>query len=223
MAGLRGASAPEAPLSRGLSQSSAATPVASARNQSELVPQNPAPEDDGSHSGELRHKLLGQVFPSTRPRRCWVHKTGKILSKMLGHKQASAESQVRDIWMVEIREDARKAFDFFVGSYSVKNPKAVNRELLVFHDFPAEHWRQARTTNPIESMLEGREPPASSHEGLREQERLPRNGLQALRSHGQELPVLNSGLCHHFELARFAACDSGPQVIGERFDVWWPK
>ncbi len=95
--------------------------------------------------------------------------------------------------MAETREDARKAFDLFVSSYSVKNPKAVKflekdrDELLGFYDFPAEHWRLVRTTNPIESIFEGRAPSASSHVGLREQECLPRKGLQALRSRGQEL------------------------------------
>lgn len=104
-------------------------------------------------------KALDQVFPTTRHQRCWVHKTGNVLSKMPKHKQASAKSELQDIWMAETREDARAAFDFFMSSYSVKYPKAVKclendrDELLAFYDFPAEHWRHIRTTNPIESMF----------------------------------------------------------------------
>ena len=47
----------------------------------------------------------------------------------------------------------------FAAKYDVKYPKAVacltkDRDaLLAFYDFPAEHWRHIRTTNPIESVF----------------------------------------------------------------------
>ncbi len=47
----------------------------------------------------------------------------------------------------------------FTKQYSAKFPKAVKKivddedELLVFYDFPAEHWIHQRTTNPIESTF----------------------------------------------------------------------
>ena len=50
-------------------------------------------------------------------------------------------------------------FDFFVASYGVKYDKAVGKltkdrdVLLAFYDFPAEHWKHIRTTNPIESTF----------------------------------------------------------------------
>ena len=59
--------------------------------------------------------------------------------------------------MAETKADAEAAFDFFVQAYGVKYDKAVERlikdrdRLLAFYDFPAEHWRHIRTTNPIES------------------------------------------------------------------------
>ena len=52
-----------------------------------------------------------------------------------------------------------RAFDFFVEAYRAKYPKAAEclakdrDELLVFYDFPAEHWVHLRTTNPIESTF----------------------------------------------------------------------
>ena len=61
--------------------------------------------------------------------------------------------------MAETRKDAELAFDSFVNIYEAKYPKAVNclvkdREVLLnFYDFPAEHWRHIRTTNPIESTF----------------------------------------------------------------------
>ena len=51
------------------------------------------------------------------------------------------------------------AFDAFIESYAVKYEKAAeclekDRDaLLAFYDFPAEHWKHLRTTNPIESTF----------------------------------------------------------------------
>ena len=45
----------------------------------------------------------------------------------------------------------------FSAEFEARYPKAVEclqkdqQELLTFFDFPAEHWRHLRTTNPIES------------------------------------------------------------------------
>lgn len=61
--------------------------------------------------------------------------------------------------MAETRVDAEAAFDLFIEKYGVKYDKAVacltkDRDaLLAFYDFPAEHWKHLRTTNPIESAF----------------------------------------------------------------------
>ncbi len=61
--------------------------------------------------------------------------------------------------MAETKQDAEKAFDFFLEAYGPKYDKAVaclakDRDvLLAFYDFPAEHWKHIRTTNPIESTF----------------------------------------------------------------------
>jgi len=66
---------------------------------------------------------------------------------------------LHDIWMAASRADAEQAFDLFLHCFSSKYPKATeclekDREvLLTFYDFPAEHWRHIRTTNPIESTF----------------------------------------------------------------------
>ena len=71
--------------------------------------------------------------------------------------QAKAKGHLHDIWQAETRADAEAAFDFFVATYGVKYDKAVGKltkdrdVLLAFYDFPAEHWKHIRTTNPIES------------------------------------------------------------------------
>ena len=61
--------------------------------------------------------------------------------------------------MVETRSAANTAFDLFLEKYGAKYPKATDclakdqDELLAFYDFPAEHWKHLRTTNPIESTF----------------------------------------------------------------------
>jgi putative transposase len=104
-------------------------------------------------------KALAEVFPSTKEQRCWVHKTANVLDKLPKGKQPKAKSMIHEIWMADTREAAGKAFDAFLETYQAKYPQATeclakDRDvLLAFYDFPAEHWRHLRTTNPIESTF----------------------------------------------------------------------
>jgi putative transposase len=102
---------------------------------------------------------LRKVYSSTREQRCWVHKTANILNKLPKSVQPKAKSMLHDIWMAETKADAEKAFDLFLETFVGKYPAATaclqrDRDvLLTFYDFPAEHWRHIRTTNPIESTF----------------------------------------------------------------------
>ena len=102
---------------------------------------------------------LEEVFGATRHQRCWVHKTANVLNKLPKSLQSKAKSDLQDIWMAETRVDAEAAFDLFIEKYGVKYDKATaclvkDRDaLLTFYDFPAEHWKHLRTSNPIESSF----------------------------------------------------------------------
>lgn len=102
---------------------------------------------------------LARVYPKTRHQRCWVHKTANVLNKMPKKLQPKAKADLHDIWMAETKEDASQAFDRMLARFEDKYPKAMEclakdrDELLVFYDFPAEHWVHIRTTNPIESAF----------------------------------------------------------------------
>jgi putative transposase len=104
-------------------------------------------------------KALDQVYPTTRGQRCWVHKTANVLDKLPKRLQPGAKDALHQIWMAETRKDADAAFDLFLATYQAKYPKACEclskdrTELLAFYDFPAEHWKHLRTTNPIESTF----------------------------------------------------------------------
>ena len=104
-------------------------------------------------------QAVEEVWPKTRGQRCWVHKTANVLNKLPKSQQPKAKRALQEIWMAETKKDALVAFDAFVEAWGVKYEKAVDcltrdREaLLAFYDFPAEHWKHLRTTNPIESSF----------------------------------------------------------------------
>ena len=77
---------------------------------------------------------------------------------------AQAAALAREGAAVEIieaptRKDARAALEIFREEYGSKYPKALAKldrewtQLTAFYDYPAEHWRHLRTTNPIESAF----------------------------------------------------------------------
>ena len=102
---------------------------------------------------------LRKVYPATREQRCWFHKTANVLNKLPKTIQPKAKAMLHDIWMAETKQAAERAFDLFLETFRAKYPGAAtclekDRDvLLTFYDFPAEHWRHIRTTNPIESMF----------------------------------------------------------------------
>ena len=102
---------------------------------------------------------MRKEWPSTREQRCWVHKTANVLNNLPKTMQSKAKAKLHEIWMAPTRAEAIKAFDNFLEDYSAKYPKATDclkkdRDvLLTYYDFPAEHWKPVRTTNPIESTF----------------------------------------------------------------------
>ena len=104
-------------------------------------------------------KALTKVYHTTRWQRCWVHKTANVLNQLPKSLQAKAKEKLHQIWMAPDKTEAQNHFDDFINIYEAKYPKATqclkkDRDvLLTFYDFPAEHWRHIRTTNPIESTF----------------------------------------------------------------------
>lgn len=104
-------------------------------------------------------KALRKTYPKTRHQRCWVHKTANVLNKLPKKIQPKVKQALHEIWMAPTREDAYKAFDVALSTYSGKYPKAMEclnkdkEEMLAFYDFPAAHWQHIRTSNPVESTF----------------------------------------------------------------------
>ncbi len=102
---------------------------------------------------------LEEVYGDTRQQRCWMHKTMNVLNGLPTSAQPKAKQALHEIWQADTKEEAERAFDLFIRTYEPKYPKVTlclqkdREELLVFYDFPAQHWQSIRTTNPIESTF----------------------------------------------------------------------
>ena len=102
---------------------------------------------------------MRKVWPTVRAQRCWVHKTANVLNYVPKSVQTKAKADLHAIYEATSLADAEAAFDRFLAKYQAKYDKAVgclakDREtLLAFYAFPAEHWKQVRSTNPVESTF----------------------------------------------------------------------
>ena len=100
--------------------------------------------------------------------------TANILNKLPKSLHTKAKRALQEIWMAETKKDAVAALEAFVETYQVKYRRAADcltkdrDALLAFYDFPAEHWKHLRTTNPIESTFA-----TVRHRTIRSRRRLP--------------------------------------------------
>jgi hypothetical protein len=100
-----------------------------------------------------------QVWPETREQRCWFHKLGNVLDKLPKRLQAGAKEQLHEIIFASTCAEAEAAIGRFVAEHGTLHAAAAKcltddkEELLAFYDFPEEHWKHLRTTNPIESSF----------------------------------------------------------------------
>jgi transposase-like protein len=97
------------------------------------------------------------AFPKTRHQRDWVHKTANVLDALPKSAHRRAKKAIKEITQAENKAQAKKAIKEFAKEFGTKWPKAAKKivgdeqALLCYYDYPAEHWRHLRTTNPIES------------------------------------------------------------------------
>ena len=104
-------------------------------------------------------KAIAKTYPDSMWQRCWVHKTANILNKLPKSIQSKAKQKIHEIWHTDGKREAERLMNDFIQAYEAKYPKAAkclekDRDaLLTFYDFPAEHWRHIRTSNPIESTF----------------------------------------------------------------------
>lgn len=101
---------------------------------------------------------LPEVWHQTREQLCWLHKTRNILDNLPKREHPEAAMRIRAIYLAEEKEVAMRLAERLISDWRQAGylkaaeclEKALER-LLAFHQFPTEHARHLRTTNPIES------------------------------------------------------------------------
>lgn len=99
------------------------------------------------------------VWPETAEQRCWVHRIANVLDKLPRSLQPRAKQALHEIMYADTRATAEREIARFTQAYGAKYPKAVasltvdQDRLLAYFDYPADHWKHLRTTNPIESTF----------------------------------------------------------------------
>ena len=100
---------------------------------------------------------LAEVFPEVAEQRCWNHKLINVVDRLPRRLQAEALALLKKIPYADAREEAETLRDRFVERFAVDHPAAVETlqrdwdRMVTFYDFPREHWKHLRTTNPVES------------------------------------------------------------------------
>jgi transposase-like protein len=100
---------------------------------------------------------VAEVFPEAAEQRCWNHKLLNVLDRLPRRLHAEAREVLRPIPYAETREQAERLRDRFFERWGADHPAAAEtllrdwERMVTFYDFPREHWKHLRTTNPVES------------------------------------------------------------------------
>jgi transposase-like protein len=103
---------------------------------------------------------LPEVWNQTKKQLCWLHKTRNVLDKLPKSERKEATERLRAIYLAEEKDLAEKLAsrllrDWKEAGYERAADCLRNalEKLLTFYEFPAEHAKHLRTTNPIESVF----------------------------------------------------------------------
>ncbi len=100
------------------------------------------------------------VYPQARHQVCWCHKMLNVLDKLPQRLQPEAKALLRDIYTAPTRDEALGRLRRFAQRLERDYPRAIaaltthQDELLAYYDFPRDHWKSLRTSNPIESIFD---------------------------------------------------------------------
>jgi len=101
---------------------------------------------------------LGQVFPEAGEQRCWNHKIVNVLDKLPKKVQWEAKGQLQKIAYAPTLAQTEKGREQFIqwcekGGYqgAAATLERDWERMVSYYQFPKEHWKHLRTTNPVES------------------------------------------------------------------------
>jgi putative transposase len=105
---------------------------------------------------------LSNIFPAAEEQRCWNHKIVNVLDKLPRKAQGEAKGRLQKIAYSQSLKQAEAHRDQFLkwcqeGDYQ-RAAATLERDwdrMVTFYNFPKEHWKHLRTTNPVESPFAG--------------------------------------------------------------------
>jgi transposase-like protein len=109
-----------------------------------------------AHTG-LRAGIRG-VLNGTTCQRCTVHFLRNVLSRLPRQAQSFASAAVRAIFrqpdLATAKEAAGKAIELLDKKYpdAAQVIRDAEDDVLAFMSFPEKHWRQIKSTNPLERL-----------------------------------------------------------------------
>lgn len=105
---------------------------------------------------------LDEVYPTTRHQKCWNHRILNVLDKLPKRMQKEARGRLREIYDAASRSDSTRLRETYAGQLRmIGQAQAADclerdwEEMTAYFDFPQEHWRHLKTSNPIESVFSG--------------------------------------------------------------------
>jgi transposase-like protein len=101
---------------------------------------------------------LANVYPEAGEQRCWNHRILNVLDRVPAKKQAQVTVWLRELMYAPTREKAAEQKGKFQRWCEQQGLGEAGRlldedweRLVAYYDYPKEHWKHLRTTNPVES------------------------------------------------------------------------
>jgi len=101
---------------------------------------------------------LANVFPEAGEQRCWNHRILNILDRIPKQRWPQAKVLLREAMYAPTRAEAVRlqgVFAKWCERHGCSDAAARLQDdwarLVAYYDFPREHWKHLRTTNPVES------------------------------------------------------------------------
>jgi len=105
---------------------------------------------------------LAEVYPQAQEQRCWNHRIVNAVDKVPKKHQTQALVYLRQIPYAETAAEAARLKSKYQEWCRKKGLEDAARlldrdweRMITFYQFPKDHWRHLRTSNPIESPFAG--------------------------------------------------------------------
>ncbi len=101
---------------------------------------------------------LRNVYPECDEQRCWNHKLLNVLDRLPKRDQPQAKMMLKRIPYAETRKESERMRNLSARWCKERGHESASvtlerdwERMVMFYDYPKEHWQHLRTTDPVES------------------------------------------------------------------------